>query len=109
MLLVPVEVAHVATLGDIVLLLLRLPDGLLCQPLLVLLQLLLVCRRHKLLLVAKQVVLHLSLLRQPALHFELTISRFLKQMRVRDSRQPTGCILLLPGTTLTHPDPLLVC
>ncbi len=52
--------AHVLLLLHLVL------DGLLLQPLLVLLQLLLVSRRHKLVLVAEQVVLCLPLAQQPA-------------------------------------------
>ena len=66
----PVEVAHVATLLDIVLLLLLLPYGFLRQPLLILLQLLLVGSRHKALFVAEEMVLHLPLLCQPAGEWE---------------------------------------
>ena len=61
----PVEVAHVAGLDCVGFGVARLADALGRQPLLVLLQLRLVCGRHKLVLVAKQVVLCGPLLQQP--------------------------------------------
>lgn len=61
----PVEVAHMAGLEGIRLRVARLADALSSQPLLIFFELGLVRRRHKLVLVAKQVVLRRSLLQQP--------------------------------------------
>lgn len=62
----PVKVAHVPGLCDILLCVSGLSDLLLCQPLLILLQLLLVGSCHKSVLVPKQMVLSLALFQEPA-------------------------------------------